>query len=140
MNPYTFPGIPRKNGNPRFTEAGFKAYAVVMVELSGPPKVRLSGVEAVRAIADVVCDYYRMSFERAIQKCRKRELVKVRQIIMFFCREFKKGTLKEVGKVLGGFDHTSVIHSAQTIDEMVATDADYAFEVQQIRIGLYRVL
>lgn len=53
-------------------------------------------------------------------KCRKREYVLARQILATV--ESKNHTLKDVGDFIGGRDHTTIIHSRDTIKDYVDTD------------------
>ncbi len=40
---------------------------------------------------------------------RNPELVRARQLVMYFCREYSDMSLEEIGKVLGKHDHTTVM-------------------------------
>lgn len=55
-------------------------------------------------------------------KSRKRELVLVRQIYFYVCRKKTKETLKITGQFIGDRDHTTVIHSAQVIEDLIQTN------------------
>ena len=85
-------------------------------------------------IQKLVCDFYNVSYERLLTKTRKREVVLARQITMYFAKKFTKQSLKTIGDHFGGFDHTTVIHSCQTVENLMETDTDYKenlLEIQQ---------
>jgi chromosomal replication initiator protein len=85
-------------------------------------------------IQKLVCDYYHISYDRLLTKTRKREVVLARQITMYFAKKFTKQSLKTIGDHFGGFDHTTVIHSCQTVENLMQTDVEYKenlLELQQ---------
>jgi len=85
-------------------------------------------------IQKLVCDYYHVAYERLLTKTRKREVVLARQITMYFAKKFTKQSLKTIGDHFGGFDHTTVIHSCQTVENLMETDPEYKenlLEIQQ---------
>lgn len=53
---------------------------------------------------------------------RKRELVFARQLICWFLKRYTKLTLKAIGDLMGGRDHTTVIHSIKTINDLHDSD------------------
>lgn len=74
------------------------------------------------AIQKVVCEYFEVSYEKLLQKTRKREVVQARQITMYLAKAFTKNSLKTIGEHFGGRDHTTVIHSCQTVKDLMETD------------------
>ena len=49
---------------------------------------------------------------------RRRELVKVRHIAMYLCRELTNNTLSSVGLFFGGRDHTTVLHACTQVERV----------------------
>jgi len=85
-------------------------------------------------IQKMVCEYFHIQYDRLLAKTRKREVVQARQITMYFAKKFTKNSLKHIGEHFGGFDHTTVIHSCQTVENLMDTDAEYKehlLEIQQ---------
>lgn len=80
-------------------------------------------------IGDVVCKYYKISFEKMLSVNRKREVVKARQISMYLCKLFTTDSLKAIGDFFGGRHHTSVMHSCQTVKDLMDTEKLYKGEV-----------
>ena len=88
----------------------------------------------IASIQKLVCDYFDVPYEKLLQKTRKREVVQARQISMFLAKIFTKNSLKTIGEHFGGRDHTTVIHSCQTVKDLMDTDAlfrDGVTELQQ---------
>jgi chromosomal replication initiator protein len=86
------------------------------------------------AIQKMVCDYFDLPYDKLLQKTRKREIVQARQITMYLSKIFTKNSLKTIGNHFGGRDHTTVIHSCQTVKDLMDTDnifRDSVLELQQ---------
>lgn len=85
-------------------------------------------------IQKMVCDYFDVPYDKLLHKTRKREIVQARQISMFLAKSFTKNSLKTIGEHFGGRDHTTVIHSCQTVKDLMDTDGvfrDNVMELQQ---------
>lgn len=85
-------------------------------------------------IQKLVCEFYEISYDKLQAKTRKREIVQARQISMFLAKQFTKNSLKTIGEHFGGRDHTTVIHSCQTVKDLMDTDSlirDQVKELQQ---------
>ena len=74
-------------------------------------------------IQKMVCEYFDVPYDKLLQKTRKREIVQARQITMFLAKSFTKNSLKTIGEHFGGRDHTTVIHSCQTVKDLMDTDS-----------------
>lgn len=84
-------------------------------------------------IQKMVCDYYHVPYDKLLTKTRKREVVLARQITMYFAKKFTKQSLKTIGDHFGGFDHTTVIHSCQTVENLMSTDAEYKENLMELQ-------
>lgn len=85
-------------------------------------------------IQKLVCDYFEVPYDKLLHKTRKREIVQARQITMYLAKAFTKNSLKTIGEHFGGRDHTTVIHSCQTVKDLMDTDGvfrDNVMELQQ---------
>lgn len=85
------------------------------------------------AIQKMVCDYFDVSYEKLLQKTRKREIVQARQITMYLAKTFTKNSLKTIGEHFGGRDHTTVIHSCQTVKDLMDTDSLFKESVMELQ-------
>jgi chromosomal replication initiator protein len=84
-------------------------------------------------IQKMVCDYYDVPYEKLLQKTRKREIVQARQITMYLAKAFTKNSLKTIGEHFGGRDHTTVIHSCQTVKDLMDTDTTFRDSVMELQ-------
>ncbi|RYY38729.1 MAG: chromosomal replication initiator protein DnaA [Chitinophagaceae bacterium] len=84
-------------------------------------------------IQKMVCDFFEVPYEKLLQKTRKREIVQARQITMFLAKAFTKNSLKSIGEHFGGRDHTTVIHSCQTVKDLMDTDSGFRENVIELQ-------
>lgn len=85
------------------------------------------------AIQKMVCDYFELPYDKLLQKTRKREIVQARQITMYLSKIFTKNSLKTIGNHFGGRDHTTVIHSCQTVKDLMDTDNIFRESVLELQ-------
>ena len=84
------------------------------------------------AIQKMVCEYFDVQYEKLLHKTRKREIVQARQITMYLAKAFTKNSLKTIGDHFGGRDHTTVIHSCQTVKDLMDTDSLFRENVMEL--------
>ena len=95
--------------------------------------VRTSTKEiTIEAIQKMVCEYFAVPFNKLLEKTRKREIVQARQITMYLAKSFTKNSLKCIGEHFGGRDHTTVIHSCQTVKDLMDTDTMFKENVMEL--------
>lgn len=79
-----------------------------------------------------VCDYFNLTQKELAGSKRQKELVLPRHITMFILSEHLKITVERIGQILGGRDHTTVMHGRDKIKKLVQTDR----EVQRMLIEI----
>jgi hypothetical protein len=84
-------------------------------------------------IQKMVCEYFDVPYDKLLQKTRKREIVQARQITMYLAKAFTKNSLKTIGEHFGGRDHTTVIHSCQTVKDLMDTDGIFRENVLELQ-------
>jgi chromosomal replication initiator protein len=66
-------------------------------------------------------------------KTRKREIVEARQVAMYYLYKLINGiSLKSVGELFGGRDHSTVIHARQTVEDLMTTDKAYRAKIEEV--------
>ncbi len=70
-------------------------------------------------IIKAVCSFYKIKTTQIKGEKRDAFLVKARQIAMFLLKKEMKLTYVEIGNLLGGRDHTTVIHGVEKIEAML---------------------
>lgn len=84
-------------------------------------------------IINAVCNSYDIVFDKLKKRSRKREIREPRQVIMYLLCLYTSMNLKEIGKIFGGYDHTTVIHARKQIHDYLCTDIDMARRVMKIK-------
>lgn len=93
-----------------------------------------------KQVIQIVSSFYDVSERELINKNRRQEIVKPRQIAMYLLREELKGSYPFIGQKLGGRDHTTAIHACEKIDRCMKEDELLAEEINTIRQQLYNNL
>lgn len=88
---------------------------------------------SVEYIQKIVCEYFEVPIEKLKEKTRKRQFVQARQLSMYLAKNYTKNSLKVIGKYFGGRDHSTVIHSCQSIKDLLDTDPDFKEAVEEIQ-------
>ena len=83
-------------------------------------------------ILEQVCNHYNVEQKDALGRSRKRNFVLVRQISMYLAQKYTKMPASRIGQLIGSRDHSTVIHSCDTIDKKIKTDKTFEMEIAQI--------
>jgi chromosomal replication initiator protein len=78
-----------------------------------------------------VCDYYHITKEDMNCKSRLSELVKARQLVMFFCRKYTSLTSGAIGKLINR-DHSTVLSGRKSVQDQLDTDKDYRMQFNEL--------
>lgn len=83
-------------------------------------------------VVTAVCEYFNV--KPTLLKGPKRDaaIVKARQITMYLLKEELKLTLVEIGNILGGRDHTTVMHGVEKMEELVESKARVTEDIMGI--------
>ncbi|GAB3576633.1 chromosomal replication initiator protein DnaA [Hymenobacter daeguensis] len=84
-------------------------------------------------IQKTVAAYFNISVDLLKDKTRKKEVVTARQVAMYFAKHHTSHTLKTIGFHFGGRDHTTVMHSVQTVSDLVDSDKKFRDQVDELR-------
>lgn len=84
-------------------------------------------------IISAVCRYFGVLEDEIISTKRKKELIIPRQVAIYLIREQTNKSLSEIGKIMGGKDHTTILHAEKRIDELLKIDANLKSSIEQIR-------
>ena len=71
-----------------------------------------------------------------MSKKRTKELTVPRQVAMYLIRELLDLPLVEIGRLFGGRDHTTVIHSVNKVEEDLRADEAFRNRVLTVRTEL----
>lgn len=68
-------------------------------------------------IVEAVSEHFHISMEQMISKSRSSNIAKPRQIAMYLCKDMTGSPLDSIGTLLGGRDHSTIIHGVRKIEE-----------------------
>jgi len=80
-------------------------------------------------IKRLVCKQFGISKAIIESKSRKAGAVYPRQIVMYLARKHTTHSYPEIGRRLGGRDHTTILHAFHKIEGLILQDNDVAAEV-----------
>jgi len=83
-------------------------------------------------ILEKVCRHYGINQQSIFGKSRKRNLVQVRQISMYLAQKYTKMPAARIGQLIGNRDHSTVIHSCNTIEKRLKIDKAFSDELSSI--------
>jgi chromosomal replication initiator protein len=76
----------------------------------------------IQQIQKLVASTYKLTRDELLSKNNARHISHPRQIAMYLCKHLTKHSYPEIGRAFGGKHHTTVIHSVEKIESLVATD------------------
>ena len=83
-------------------------------------------------IIETVCNHFNVSATAISSRSRKHDLVVARQVSMYFAQKYTRMTASRIGKLVGGRDHSTVIHSCSQIEQRMKVDSNFKDEIRSI--------
>jgi chromosomal replication initiator protein len=88
-------------------------------------------------IMQTVANYYSVDLKLIQGRGRSRNIVVPRQVTMYLLREETDLSLMDIGTLLGGRDHTTVMYGCEKMSEEINSDARLRADVNAIRERLF---
>ncbi len=85
---------------------------------------------SIESIKQLVAKHFDLTVDKLQSKTRLREVVVARQLSMYIAKNFTDSSLKSIGESFGGRDHTTVLHSLKTVQDMMDTDELFKDKVE----------
>jgi chromosomal replication initiator protein len=92
-----------------------------------------------KQIIEVVTNFFEIEPKEVMGDSRKKELVVPRQIIMYIMREVASFSFPNIGRELGGRDHTTAMHAYDKIRKMIEKDDKTRDDIELIKQKFYEV-
>ena len=73
-------------------------------------------------VIEIVSEHFNISTDQMISKNRSNDIARPRQIAMYLCKNMTDTSLDTIGSLLGGRDHSTVIHGVNKIEAEVASN------------------
>ena len=83
-------------------------------------------------IVDKVCTHYGVAQQHVFSKSRKRDYVQARQVSMYLAQKYTKMPTSRIGQLIGGRDHSTVLHSCSTVEQRLKVDKAFSAELSSI--------
>lgn len=111
---------------------------VVVVPTHPPEKPYLvkREIPMLQDIFEEVRLFYGIDKIEFLSKRRTGNIARARQIAVYLCREMTLKSYPEIGRQLGGRDHTTALHGARKIQGLLVGDERLADEIQIITIRI----
>jgi chromosomal replication initiator protein len=87
-------------------------------------------------IRELVSKHYNIAIDDMISKCRKHEIALARQMAMYLSKKYTQHSLKSIGSYFGNRDHSTVLHSCQTIENYIVTDKSVKLSFETLKSKL----
>ena len=84
-------------------------------------------------IISEVANFYGISKDTITSKKRTKEIVIPRKVSMYLCRELTDSSFDEIGKFIGGKDHSTVMHGYSSVAGELSTNPTLKEEIEKIR-------
>lgn len=88
-------------------------------------------------VMEAVASYYGIKTTTIKSPKRDRPIARPRQVIMYLCKTELGLTLDDIGGLLGGRDHTTVMHGVETITKELSINERLRGDVAGIKKGLW---
>jgi Bacterial dnaA protein helix-turn-helix len=83
-------------------------------------------------IVEVVAGHFGLTEAAITGKGRANAVTRPRQITMYLCRQHTTLSFPDIGRAIGGKDHTTAIHGVRRIEELIGEDDVIANHVAQL--------
>ena len=80
-----------------------------------------------------VAEYFNIRVADMHSARRARQVARPRQVAMYLSKQLTTRSLPEIGRKFGGRDHTTVMHAVKKIEELRASDASFAEDIELLR-------
>lgn len=104
----------------------------VVARLVGQSRKELS----LESIMNAVCEKYKVKARDIIGKSRKKEIVTLRQLVIFLTHKYTNLSLSQIGREIGNRDHSTVLHSCDMVDRRLAADKAYRLDIEKFEATL----
>lgn len=83
-------------------------------------------------IKSLVAEHFDVPVDKLGGKTRKRQFVIARQLSMYLAKNLTGKSLKAIGQTFGGRDHSTVIYSIKTVQDLMETDRVFKDTVAEL--------
>jgi chromosomal replication initiator protein len=89
------------------------------------------------AVLEAVARHFAVDLRALKGKQRDKEIVVPRQVAMYLMRKETEASLVEIGRELGGRDHSTVLHGCERVEQEMEVDSRLRGEIAEITQTIY---
>lgn len=108
----------------------------MIAKIVGTPSIAIRQSIDHKKILNLINNYFNIKSADLLGPRRQKELVLPRQIAMFLMYEECRLPMEKIGEILGGRDHTTVLHGIEKIRQAVQRDREIQRVVIEVRNSL----
>ncbi|MCL4365902.1 chromosomal replication initiator protein DnaA [Patescibacteria group bacterium] len=86
-----------------------------------------------KEVLSIICSFFNVSLKDLTGPKRQKELVLPRHIAMYLLSEELKLTVEKIGQVLGGRDHTTIMHGRDKVKKLATADREMQKMLIEVR-------
>ncbi len=84
-------------------------------------------------IVATVCRRFNLKQEELLSACRSKEVVLPRQVAAYLLRKVGGASLNQIGQLLGGKDHSTILHGIKKIEKEIKENEFLQNQVESVR-------
>ena len=100
-------------------------------------KNQVRQVISVDRVLKTTAKFYQLSVEDLVSKKRNRELIRPRQIVMYILRNVVNLSFPQIGQVLGGKDHSTIMYGCKVINKEINLLKQTKNEIELLKESLF---
>jgi len=93
-----------------------------------------------KIVIETLADYYHLKVSQLKGQSRNKQIALPRQMLMYLLRVELNLPLMEVGKLLGGRDHTTIMHGVEKITNLLKESEDLRVDISGIKQRLSKAI
>lgn len=105
----------------------------ILATIISSPKKMINYKNIIKSVSD----FFDMTPDDLVTKCRRREVVWPRQIVMYLMREELKSSYPFIGEKMGGRDHTTVMYACEKLSKEMEKNENLQQEINLIKERIY---
>ena len=83
-------------------------------------------------IVHYVCRRYGVKQKELVSKSRRQVLAQARQLAMYLCHKYTGMSYSQIGRSMGGRDHSTVLYSCNLVARRITVDKNFRREVEEL--------
>lgn len=87
---------------------------------------------SINRVTEAVCAYYDVDINEVNGRLRKKNVALARHVAMYLAQKHTEMSASSIGRLIGGRDHSTVLHSCSLVEKRIKEDSDFANQISTI--------